>query len=162
MQGWGRNFTNTLADALETGKLNFSDLVRSVLRDLVRLQIQQSITRPLFNALSGAVGNINLFGGGAAAGGGGTGGNFVPYGGGRATGGGVTAGTAYTVGERGPELFIPQTSGTISPNNARGNVTQVFNIAPGVDAGVIYRAAQMGASMAKSDIARGMRIGEMG
>jgi hypothetical protein len=163
VEGWGRNFTNTLTDALETGKLNFAELVRSILRDLVRLQIQQSITRPLFNALSGALGNVNLFGGSAATrGGGGTGGNFVPYGGGRATGGGVTAGVAYTVGERGPELFIPRANGTVMPNGSGGGITQVFNIAPGVDQGAVYRAAAMGASMAKSDIARSMRIGEIG
>lgn len=164
IEGWGRNFTNTLADAIETGKLNFSDLVRSILRDLVRLQIQQSITRPLFNALSGALGSFNFgFGGsGGASSGGGTGGNFVPYGGGRATGGGVTAGVAYTVGERGPELFIPRANGTVMPNGSGGGITQVFNIAPGVDQGAVYRAAAMGASMAKSDIARAQRIGEMG
>jgi len=164
VEGWGRDFTNTLANALETGRLNFSELVQSVLRDLVRLQIQQSITRPLFQALSGALGNISLFGGGAStASGGGTGGNFVPYGGNRATGGGVSAGTAYTVGENGPELFIPRGSGTILSNGASmAGLTQVFNIAPGTDAGTVYRAAAMGAAMAKSDIARGQRIGEFG
>jgi hypothetical protein len=164
VQGWGRNFTDTLATALETGKLNFADLVRSVLRDLVRLQIQQSITRPLFNALSGALGSVNLFGGASSSPGAGIGpgaGQGLRLGPGRAAGGAVNAGQAYMVGERGPELFIPPTAGMISPTAGR-SITQVFNIAPGVDAGVIYRAAQMGASMAKSDIARGMRIGEMG
>ncbi len=38
----------------------------------------------------------------------------------RAEGGAVTAGRPYTVGERGPELFIPQQSGTIQPNGAGG------------------------------------------
>jgi phage-related minor tail protein len=38
-----------------------------------------------------------------------SGGNF------RAAGGPVTAGGAYVVGERGPELFTPGVSGTISP-----------------------------------------------
>ncbi len=36
--------------------------------------------------------------------------------GGRAAGGPVTAGTPYYVGERGVELFVPSTSGTIVPN----------------------------------------------
>jgi hypothetical protein len=39
------------------------------------------------------------------------------FGGGRAMGGPVNAGTNYIVGERGPELFMPNTSGTIIPNN---------------------------------------------
>lgn len=37
---------------------------------------------------------------------------------GRATGGPVTGGTPYIVGERGPELFVPSSSGTIVPNGA--------------------------------------------
>ena len=39
------------------------------------------------------------------------------YGGARAVGGPVSAATAYTVGERGPELFIPSVNGTIIPND---------------------------------------------
>jgi len=37
---------------------------------------------------------------------------------GRAHGGPVTGGTPYIVGEEGPELFVPQTSGTIVPNGS--------------------------------------------
>jgi len=36
----------------------------------------------------------------------------------RAAGGPVTAGRAYVVGEKGPELFVPDRSGTIVPQNA--------------------------------------------
>jgi hypothetical protein len=42
------------------------------------------------------------------------------FGGGRAMGGPVNAGTTYMVGERGPELFTPNTNGTIIPNNRLG------------------------------------------
>jgi len=45
------------------------------------------------------------------------------FGGGRATGGMVRAGSAYLVGERGPELFSPGTSGSITPNSALGSTT---------------------------------------
>jgi len=44
----------------------------------------------------------------------------------RASGGPVMAGGSYVVGERGPELFTPGTSGNITPNNAiggGGNIT---------------------------------------
>jgi phage-related protein len=46
------------------------------------------------------------------------------FGGGRANGGPVSRGTSYVVGERGPELFVPNTSGKIIPNggsDGRGN-----------------------------------------
>ena len=39
---------------------------------------------------------------------------------GKANGGPVSAGTPYLVGERGPELFMPRTSGSIYPNDAMG------------------------------------------
>ena len=49
----------------------------------------------------------------------------VVFGGeGRAGGGSVSAGQPYTVGERGPELFVPGASGAIVPNGGGGsNIT---------------------------------------
>ena len=49
----------------------------------------------------------------------------------RATGGPVGANQPYMVGERGPELFVPRSSGTIVPNNAlagSGSVNVVVNV----------------------------------
>jgi hypothetical protein len=48
-------------------------------------------------------------------------GNLNPFGGGRASGGPVSAGKTYLVGEKGPELFSPGSSGTIIPNNKLGS-----------------------------------------
>lgn len=56
----------------------------------------------------------------------------------RANGGPVNANTPYMVGERGPELFVPARSGSITPNNQlRGNgggvtVNQTINVTTGV------------------------------
>ena len=46
----------------------------------------------------------------------------------RANGGPVMAGSPYIVGERGPELMIPNTNGTVVPNNALGGGTVIYNI----------------------------------
>jgi phage-related minor tail protein len=43
----------------------------------------------------------------------------------RANGGPVMGGGTYLVGERGPELFTPGTSGSITPNNALGGSTSI-------------------------------------
>jgi phage-related minor tail protein len=43
----------------------------------------------------------------------------------RANGGPVSAGSPYIVGEKGPELFTPSTSGNITPNDALGGSTVV-------------------------------------
>jgi hypothetical protein len=52
-------------------------------------------------------------------------GGFLGFGGGRAMGGPVSANTAYVVGERGPELFVPGNSGTIIPNGGSGGGTTI-------------------------------------
>ena len=63
---------------------------------------------PLVKGIAGAVENI--------------------FGGGRATGGPVSGGTTYLVGEKGPELFTPSSSGSIIPNNRIGGGSGVINI----------------------------------
>ena len=50
----------------------------------------------------------------------------------KANGGPVKAGGSYIVGERGPEMFSPGVSGTITPNHALGGSTN--NIIVNVDA----------------------------
>lgn len=45
---------------------------------------------------------------------------------GKAAGGFVQRGMSYMVGERGPEMFVPGTSGTIIPNGARGTTVNVY------------------------------------
>ena len=70
--------------------------------------------------------------GGANTGGGGGGGFFgnllssvVGYFTGAAEGGPISANKPYVVGERGPELFVPRTSGNIVPNGSMGGSTNV-------------------------------------
>lgn len=57
---------DALVDFVMTGKLSFSDLVNSMISDIVRLSIQQSITAPLASAL--ASGMSSVFGGWAGTG----------------------------------------------------------------------------------------------
>jgi len=65
----------------------------------------------------------------------------------RAKGGPVGGGQAYLVGEKGPELFVPNAGGQIVPNNEMGGkaVTVNFNIstvdAQGFDELLIRRRA---------------------
>jgi phage-related protein len=55
-------------------------------------------------------------------------GGALGFGGNRAMGGPVAGNTAYVVGERGPELFVPQGSGTIIPNNRMGGGGTTINL----------------------------------
>jgi hypothetical protein len=50
------------------------------------------------------------------------------FGGGRENGGPVNSRKSYLVGERGPELFVPNSNGSIVPNNRMGSSGQIINI----------------------------------
>ena len=107
-----RLFTNAfkgMEDALvsfvQTGKLDFKSLANSIISDLIRIQIQNSIMKPLAQATSG----MSLSGIFSSAG------NFLS-GLFKADGGPVAGGQPYIVGEQGPEWFVPNGAGTIVPN----------------------------------------------
>ena len=59
----------------------------------------------------------------------------------RALGGPVAPGGSYLVGERGPELFTPSSSGNITPNHAMGGANITVNVNGG-DPNSIVRALQ--------------------
>jgi hypothetical protein len=59
----------------------------------------------------------------------------------RANGGPVMGGSSYLVGERGPELFTPSSSGNITPNNAISGNTITINV-QGADPNEVVRALQ--------------------
>jgi len=55
------------------------------------------------------------------------------FGGFRAAGGPVNTGSAYVVGEKGPELFVPTSNGNIVPNNALGGNTINITVNGAID-----------------------------
>lgn len=134
IRGWGNEFTGIMTDAMMTGKLSFSNLANSVIRDLIRMQVQASITKPLFNFLQGLMNPMTPQAGSTAPGGRQFG-MDLGFDGARAMGGPVTGGQSYLVGENGPEIFTPAGSGNIIPNGQSGSsvtVNQVINVTTGV------------------------------
>ena len=67
--------------------------------------------------------------------------NAMRFRGPRAAGGPVAPGGSYLVGERGPELFTPSSSGNITPNGAMGGNTITVNVNGG-DPDAVVRAIQ--------------------
>lgn len=124
-----QNMETALDNFVRTGKLSFSDLARSIISDLIAIQLKAQAT-----AIFKSSGLGDLLGG--FFGGGGSSATFgsTAFWGGRAEGGDVSSSGSYMVGERGPELFIPKSSGTIIPNNrlgsAMGNQPQVVYNGP--------------------------------
>lgn len=56
-----KGMEDALTEFAMTGKFNFTDLANSIIQDMVRMQIQASITAPLMGALSSAGGLGGLF-----------------------------------------------------------------------------------------------------
>jgi lambda family phage tail tape measure protein len=113
------NMESALQRFVQTGKLSFKDLAASIIQDLISIQIKAQATG-LFQDLLGNIGG--LFGGFGENGGvSATAGAYSidanPYIGKYANGGEPPIGRPSLVGERGPELFVPKTAGTIIPNN---------------------------------------------
>lgn len=119
---WG-NMSSAIDRFVKTGKLSMKDFARSVIQDLIAIQMKAqaiAILRMMFGMTTSsssynASGSISEH-------------VFNPAG--RASGGPVSGNTPYMVGEKGPELFMPSGSGTIIPNNETsqmGGVTNVTN-----------------------------------
>ncbi|MDJ0278974.1 tail tape measure protein [Sphingomonas sp. 2R-10] len=95
----GRAVETTLARAIRTGKLSFDDLRDTALKVLGEI------------AAAAVLGAVRP--GGGATGLAGLLGQIVGGAPGRATGGPVSPARPYWVGERGPELFVPTSSGQV-------------------------------------------------
>ena len=107
-------------------KVDFSEMVRSMLSDLAMLTFKQGVTQPLAQLLTGGGGQ----GGGSLLG--------SLFGGFRAEGGPVDPSQAYIVGERGPELFMPSAAGNVVPNHALGGGAVTIHMPLTIDARGAY------------------------
>jgi phage-related minor tail protein len=117
------NMSSAIDNFVRTGKLSMKDFARSVIQDLIAIEMKAmalSFLRMMFAPTMGP----SIYGGGPLPS------SFNQYLAPRASGGPVSGNTPYLVGEKGPELFMPSGSGTIIPNSQTsqmGNVTNVTN-----------------------------------
>ena len=137
-----RGLEDALVGFVTTGKLNFSDLVNSILADLARIAIRRNITGPIADALGNALG-----------GGGGGGGVFGVFGG----GGGAAASSAVTL-----PTFRPFHSGGVptgpdTPGLAPGEVPALLMRGEAVITSAQSRAL-LGIDRAAQDRDRAMTI----
>jgi phage-related minor tail protein len=145
----GRMIETSLARAVASGKLGFDTLGKVALAALSDI----------------GAGAIRL-GLGAAVGGGGAslGGTLGTLLGGvlglpgRATGGPVSPGRAYMVGERGPEMFVPTSSGRVEPGVAASGgrdlrVSITVNAAGGEAPGALRQSSRQVARAVRAALA---------
>lgn len=103
--GFARDLTDAFFDSTNSIGDMFEDLAETIAKAL----FTQAVSEPLLTAILGPL----------ASG--------LNFGGARAMGGPVSGGTSYLVGERGPELFVPGSSGRIIPNGS-GESAQPINV----------------------------------
>jgi lambda family phage tail tape measure protein len=109
------NMEAAIDQFVRTGKFAFKDFAASVIRDLIAMQLKAQATF-LLRTLIGSFAPSPMAM---------TSQQFVAASGGRvfADGGEPPVGMPSIVGERGPELFVPRTAGTIIPNHRLSSVT---------------------------------------
>lgn len=110
---WG-NLGSAIDKFVQTGKFKMKDFAASVIRDLIAIEMKaqaMTLLRMLFSSFFPTPMTMTQS-------------QFVSASGGRmfADGGDPPVGKASIVGERGPELFVPRTAGTIIPNHALGGM----------------------------------------
>jgi phage-related minor tail protein len=113
---WG-NMGSAIDNFVKTGKFSMKDFARSVIQDLIAIQMKAAAMRFLgaaFGAFSGGGTSMSQF-------------EYASISG-YADGGQPPVGVPSLVGERGPELFIPKTAGTIVPNHELNNMGSTTNV----------------------------------
>ena len=119
------NIGNAIDNFVRTGKFSFKDFARSVIQDIIAIQMKAQATK----IFGGFIGSFisSTFGQSTFKN---EAGFAEPAGAlGFANGGDPPVGMPSIVGENGPELFVPRSAGTIIPNHALAGIGggQVIN-----------------------------------
>lgn len=110
---FAKGMESAIDEFVETGKISFSSLTESIIKDLIKIELKKQALN-LMGAASDAGGVSSLISLGMAV--------F-----GFADGGEPPVGVPSMVGERGPELFVPKTAGTVIPNNKLSDIGGTVN-----------------------------------
>jgi hypothetical protein len=133
----GLTFASAFEDAIIKGG-SFRDVLKGIEQDIARIILRQGVTVPVANAIGGAISSW-----------------FPTAAAGKAVGGPVSAGMPYTVGEHGPERFVPSMSGTVVPNDALGgsvSIYQTINVDSRSDQASIALAMQRAKDAAVAEV----------
>ena len=119
------SFSDALANAV-MGTGNLKDAFKAMIANMIKQLIQFFIIDKLTGGIAGALLRLGDAGGSRSPLGApmGNGSNVRGY---AAIGGPVQSGSPYMVGERGPEMFVPNQSGSIIPNKSMGGGITVVN-----------------------------------
>ena len=66
IEGWGKDSAEALVDFCLTGKASFSDMIQSMISDMMKMILYQQIFEPLSKGISGWIGGLFAGGGGGS------------------------------------------------------------------------------------------------
>lgn len=142
----GQMIASGFEEAVFSGK-KLSEVLKGLALDLVRLVFQKQVTERAATGISTFINAALGF---------------------KAMGGPVTSGSPYVVGEKGPELFVPNSSGSIIPNSKMGSgsggaggtsVNITYNIASGVSRSDLAPILEQQRKLLKAEIPDMVRRG---
>ena len=116
------NMSSALERFVRTGKSSFKDLAKSIIQDLLLIQLRAQMSG-IFRMIGMAVGFPGANPLGASGYSDMTTFTALMNAGGLANGGTAQAGDMHLVGERGPELFVPRVTGTVIPHEKLGGLS---------------------------------------
>lgn len=112
-----RSAEDAFVGFVTTGKIGFSSLATSIISDMARIAAKRAIAGLAEMAIGSLFGSKT-----GSSTSGGFGYDYGSLAGARAAGGPVGGGLSYLVGEKGPEIFTPSSSGSITPNHMLGSI----------------------------------------
>lgn len=115
------NMSSAIETFVRTGKMSIKDFTRSVIQDMLIMNMKLQAMQLVRGLLGSFMARMNTGSVGNAT-------TMAPGGGYFADGGDPPVGKVSVVGERGPELFIPRTAGTIVPNHALSSMGSTTNV----------------------------------
>ena len=104
------NMNSAIDKFVETGKFSFKDFTRSIIQDLLKIELKAQATK-ILSTIGGSGSWLSSLG------------SIFGF----ADGGNPPVNKPSIVGENGPELFVPKSAGTIVPNDKLGGANQTVN-----------------------------------
>lgn len=141
VKGFGGQVADAFVNSLSGAGDAWKNLGRTIIAEILKIAVESEILQPLFHMMGGFATSAGFSTMGSALSG-------VMFGGMFAGGGDPPVGKVSWVGENGPELFVPKTSGTIIPAGMSGAMSAqrqgdtYYIDATGADTSAIARLAE--------------------
>ncbi len=132
-QAMGESFSAGIKGMI-TGAMTFKQVMSNVIDSVISKLFEMFVVQQIVGMIGKGISAIT--------------GITLPVKGAKAIGGPVQAGSAYMVGERGPEMFVPSRSGSIVPNGGASGMTINVDARGSADPAAVRAQVELGIAQA--------------